>query len=171
MVEGPPRDHAGTGVAKVWHEAQDLPGAFDMQRVAKLFTSLRWWTLKPADDVLARQSGRDDPARFVAAARSDAGDLVVLYLPVGGTVELSQPVVGLKPEGARWFDPRSGRFQPAKAENGRRFTAPDAHDWVLVLQPAITTSVGGNGCGLQDEVGDFAFRFCRIKEKQVHPAR
>ena len=67
---------------------------------------------------------------------------LVVYLPVGGTVDLSLPVG--RGYHAEWFDPRSGALQPAAALGGLyglRVTAPaqrDAsghmQDWVLILR-------------------------------------
>ena len=133
-VEGPPRDHERSGVARVWNVAKDLPGAFDIQRMAELFNSLRWWTLRPADDLLASQPGREDPSRFVAAALSTEGTLAILYLPVGGEITLVKSPTDLRLDSASWFDPRTGRVQKAEPRGGRRFTAPDSNDWVLVLK-------------------------------------
>lgn len=128
-----PRDHKGTGVAKVWREAMKLPGSTHMKHLADLFTSLDWWALRPDQTVLAEQPGRDDPAKFVSAAWSGSEmiDLMVLYLPVGGTVTLNRGG-GLR---ARWFDPRTGEWSRARRV-GRSFTAPDTQDWVLVLDHA-----------------------------------
>ena len=43
-----PTDHAGTGPAKTWKEALNLPGAAQMGYVRKLFESLPWTELRPA---------------------------------------------------------------------------------------------------------------------------
>jgi len=55
-----------------------------MEHLADLFTSLEWWRLRPATGLVAEQS--DDPMSFVGAAESEARDLAVLYMPVGGSV-------------------------------------------------------------------------------------
>ena len=132
---GVPLNHDRTGEAKVWHEAMELPGSTHMKHVADLFTSVQWWRLRPDQSLLATQPGGDDPARFVAAARSEAGDLAVLYLPVGGQVELDAARLkdGLQ---AEWFNPRTGERTRAEGSQGRRFTAPDDQDWALVLHAA-----------------------------------
>ena len=127
-----PLNHEGSGVAQPWFEAIDLPGGSDMEHVAELFTSVDWWTLRPdEEDLLVRQPGGDDPARYVAAARSEEGDLAVLYLPVGGSVTLNTDLLdaGLQ---AEWFNPRTGERQPAgEGEVQRTFSAPSSEDWVL----------------------------------------
>ncbi len=132
-VEGPPRDHERTGTAKPWHQAKDLPGASDMQRMAELFTSLPWWTLRPADDLVAVQPGETSAAEFIAAARSSKSDMALFYLPVGGELPLVKSPKELVLSKASWFNPRTGQSQPAPAENQTRFQAPDSQDWVLLL--------------------------------------
>lgn len=42
-----PQEHGGTGVAQPWHKAMDLPGSFQLKHLAELFTSIRWWLLRP----------------------------------------------------------------------------------------------------------------------------
>jgi hypothetical protein len=126
-----PRDHKGTGVARTWREALDLPGSTHMEHAAVLFASLPWWRLRPYPQLLAAQPGGDDPARYVAAAWTDEADAAVIYLPVGGevTVKTDRLARGLV---AEWFDPRTARRKLARDEEGK-FKAPDAQDWVLVF--------------------------------------
>lgn len=128
-----PTDHPGTGPAPTWREAMALPGSAQMKVMADLFTALPWWTLRPDTAVLAEQPGGDDPAKHVSAARSERGDLALLYLPVGGAVRLRP---GALPDGLRaeWIDPRTGQRTPARRETDNLFRAPDAQDWVLLLR-------------------------------------
>ena len=127
-----PPDHGGTGVAKVWHEALQLPGSTDMRHMAELISSLEWWKLRPNQELLAVQPGGDDPARFVAAASSERGDTAVVYLPLGGEVTINtRQLQGAA--NAEWFNPRDGKRQAAKASDGK-YQAPDEQDWVLVLR-------------------------------------
>lgn len=130
---GVPQDHARTGVAPPWHEAMQRPGSQQMAYIASLFTSLRWTALRPAQELLTRQPHPEDPARFVSVVATPERDQVLIYLPVGGTVELDAARVGAVLSKARWFDPRRGTFQPGTAQAGGRFMAPDEQDWVLVL--------------------------------------
>lgn len=128
-----PRAHAGTGIAKPWQEAMTLPGSGQMKHVADLFQSISWTRLRPDDGLLTSQPAGDDPARFVGAARTEEGDLAILYLPVGGEVSLRAQ--RLKPDlSAYWVDPRTGNRIPAQAESEFRYRAPDNQDWVLLLQ-------------------------------------
>lgn len=132
-VEGLPFDHPYTGVAKPWQQAKDLPGAADMGRMANFFRSIDWTRLRPDPGLLAEQPGTADPAKFVAAARSEAGDLTVFYLPAGGEVRVQPGRIraGLKPE---WFDPRTGDRRPAAEQGNSVYAAPDGQDWVLLMR-------------------------------------
>jgi hypothetical protein len=127
-----PLRHNNTGVAQPWHLALHLPGSDDMKHLAELFTSVQWWRLRPDQALLQSQPGGDDPAHFVAAARSADGDLAVLYLPVGGEVALRPGALapGVR---AQWFDPRDGSRRTAQPVAGSTFRAPDTQDWVLLL--------------------------------------
>ena len=128
-----PLNHDGSGTAKPWNEAMDLPGSEDLGHAAELFMSFDWWELRPDQSLLASQPGGDDPARFVAAARTEDGDTAVLYLPVGGEVTLVPESLqdGLS---ATWFNPRDGSETPVESTESNTYTAPDNQDWVLLLQ-------------------------------------
>lgn len=118
--------HKGTGIAKPWFEAMKLPGSEQMKYLHELFASLRWWELRPDATLVRGQS--NDPAKFIAAGRTTSGDAALLYLPVGGNVNVNATITR-----AEWFNPRNGQRQAATAEQGS-FRAPDAQDWVLQLQ-------------------------------------
>jgi hypothetical protein len=76
--------------------------------------------------------GGVDPARFIAAARSEKGDLAVIYFPVGDetTVALGHAGPDLK---AEWFNPRTGERSMARPAQQNSFGTPDAQDWVLLF--------------------------------------
>jgi len=130
-----PLAHAGTGVARVWSEAMKLPGSQQMKHVIDLFTSLPWTDLRPAEDLLAAQPGTSDPGRFISSVATEAGDLALFYLPVGGTLSLKpRTTATAEPVKAFWFDPRTGKRTPARADAPSRYNAPSQDDWVLVIQ-------------------------------------
>jgi hypothetical protein len=130
----PPTDHPGTGVARTWREAMHFPGSTQMRHLADLFESIPWWTLRPCTDVLEGVPDESDPSRHVSASRSDARDVAILYLPVGGAVRVRSGAL-LDGLSATWFNPRSGDVQPAKASS-RDYVSPDDRDWVLVFKPS-----------------------------------
>ena len=63
-----------------------------MKYLGDFFSSIAWWQLVPDEKLLAAQPGGDDPARHVSVSRSEKSDLILLYLPVGGTVTLRPDV-------------------------------------------------------------------------------
>jgi hypothetical protein len=126
-----PLNHPGSLEARPWHEATQLPGSFDVQRMAGFFTSIDWWRLRPAPQVLAEQPGRADIRGFVSASAGEAGDIAVLYLPLGGSVRLAKEWDKAHGE---WFNPRSGE-RHVVATKGGEARAPDGDDWILLLRP------------------------------------
>jgi Protein of unknown function (DUF4038)/Domain of unknown function (DUF5060)/Putative collagen-binding domain of a collagenase len=133
---GPPVAHPNTGTPLPWRDALRMPAAEQIAHITRLFGSIDWWRLRPAPELLADQPGDVDPSRFVAAARSAAGDLALIYVPDERQVELHTE--GLRPGmAARWFNPQSGEYflaAPAASGATHRFTTPAPGDWVLVLQ-------------------------------------
>lgn len=131
----PPTDHAGSGIPLPWKEALVMPAAEQMAHVASLFTSIDYWRLRPAPDAVADQPGSGVAARFIAAAASEKGDLLVVYTPEVRTIALKREAV---PRGrAAWYNPRTGERTNARAlrESARvRFETPADGDWVLVVK-------------------------------------
>lgn len=130
-----PKAHPNSGIALPWDEAVKSGGAESVKHLSEFFSSLQWWKLQPAQGVLASQPGADDPNRYVTASRSEKGDLLIAYLPVGGTIELKTEKLK-HPTEAQWFDPRTGKWHDIGTVNNpkQQFTAPDANDWVLCIK-------------------------------------
>src|SRR5260221_9664213 len=122
-------NHPTMGVGAAWDVAMRLPGSDDMARLAALFTSIRWWTLRPDGELLAGQPGAEDPMRWVSASRSETGDLAMIYLSAGGEVMIrpERLSAGVR---AFWFDPRSGERSACPV--AERIVAPSEGDWVWV---------------------------------------
>jgi hypothetical protein len=129
---GEPLNHEGSGVAKPWHEAIGLPGSQDLKHLADLFTSVDWWALRPAPDLLARQPNAGDPTTYVAAGRTTSSDLAVLYLPEGGAITIASEEWGPGLE-AEWLNPREGSRRAAEHDGTGVYEAPSDRDWVLLL--------------------------------------
>ncbi|MEO2091356.1 MAG: DUF4038 domain-containing protein, partial [Gemmataceae bacterium] len=124
-----PTDHKGTGVAKVWSEAIDLPAAGQMKHVRAVFESVKWTELRPAPHLLAEQPGEKDPAKFVACAATPNEMTLVYYTPVGGTVPV-KPFPHKREPAIEWFNPRTGE----KKAGDDKYKTPDDQDWVLVIR-------------------------------------
>lgn len=130
-----PADHISTGLGSPWHVAKDLPGALSMKYLHQVFKSVEWWRLVPAPELLISQPGKKTPSKFIAAARSAAGDLALVYLPEGGKVEIKTD--GLRDGlSARWYHPRTGGWLEAGDVNKspQSFEPADRNDWLLVLE-------------------------------------
>jgi hypothetical protein len=117
--------HRGTGLAKPWLEAMNLPGSLQMKYLHEFFASLQWWELRPDASLISNQSNH--PAHYIAAAKTLSNAVAVIYFPVGG--EAAIKVSGA----AQWFDPRTGQWQAAKRERNI-FRTPTEKDWVLKVQ-------------------------------------
>ncbi|MFC1633535.1 DUF4038 domain-containing protein [Planctomycetota bacterium] len=130
-----PADHLSTGLGSPWYVAKDLPGALSMKYLHQFFKSIEWWRLAPAPDVLTEQPGKKDASKFIAAAKSENGDLLVVYLPEGGPVTLKTDSLK-KNLSARWYHPRTGGWlDVGKVEKPRQtFKTADKNDWVLLIE-------------------------------------
>ena len=118
--------HKGTGIAKPWFEAMNLPGSGHMKYLAEVFAGLRWWELRPDTALIESQS--KDAGKFIAAAKTLRGEAALIYLPVGGEVTITAAVAS-----AEWFNPRNGQIQAAAAAQNT-YRAPDEQDWLLKLR-------------------------------------
>jgi len=129
-----PAAHKSAGLGSPWHVAKDLPGALSMKYLHQFFKSIEWWRLIPAQEVLAGQPGKDDASKFIAAAKSKEGDLLVVYLPEGGPVTLKTDSLE-KGLSARWYHPRTGGWLDAGkvAKPRQTFKTVDKNDWILLI--------------------------------------
>jgi hypothetical protein len=132
-----PVAHPSTGVPRPWREALRLPGAEQLAVLAAAFHSVPWWRLRPAPELLAEQMGADAPSRSMVAARSEAGDLALIYTPLALPLRLSLAVLqpGLR---ATWVSPRDGARHNAGSLTGATaaLTPPGEGDWLLVIDEA-----------------------------------
>ncbi len=132
----PPTDHPGAGVPLPWQKALVMPGAEQMAYVRDLFTGIDFWRLRPAPNLLVVQPGHKNPRQHIAAARTETGDLAVIYVPEDRMVEVR---FSLMPPGvkASWFNPRTGQNAPVVAvvnADSVQFATPTEGDWVLTLK-------------------------------------
>lgn len=132
----PPVDHPYTGIPLPWQQALTMPAAEQMGYLVDFFTSIDWWRLCPAQELLASQPGETAPHRHIAAAKSDSGDEAFIYIPKDRSVDLH--LESLKPNlKATWGNPRTGERSDAsstEANRSTRFETPGDGDWVLILK-------------------------------------
>jgi hypothetical protein len=120
---------------------RDQPGVAYLAHLRRFFTAhVPFARLRPAPEAIVPAACEPGyrPLALAAAER----DVVAVYLPAGGAVELDLPAG--RPYEAQWYDPRTGELLPA-AEGGQgsrlAFVAPSGDDeqghpwdWVLLLR-------------------------------------
>ncbi len=119
-----------------WREALVLPGAGAIAPMAEFFDPIEFWGLRPFPGALIGQTGGGALRDFIAASKSEAGNMTLLYLPEERVVKV---LPGSWPAAAeiKWFNPRTGQSRPhvvAVASSAAwEFTTPGPGDWVLVV--------------------------------------
>ena len=112
------------------------------------FTGITFWKLCPDPELVVSTHPATRGAvsteitavpRPAIAARSEKGDLAVIYFPSGGVVTLKPGVLadGLRP---MWYSPRDGGVKVARALRPLTYRAPDTNDWVLTLSTPCNCS-------------------------------
>ena len=73
-----PQDRNADPLAQALHlpAAEQLPNLFD------LFASVEWWRLRPAQEMILVQPGETSAGEMIMAAKTDGGDLAIIYTPV-----------------------------------------------------------------------------------------
>lgn len=132
-----PTDHPGTGVPLAWQKALTMPGAEQMKHLAEFFGSVDWWKLRPASAaVVVNNPGVQSAPKFIAGAKSDDKELMLVYVPSERTVEIKLDLMPPSPN-VTWFNPRTGEKSPAVAvvtASTCQFPTPAEGDWVLFMK-------------------------------------
>jgi hypothetical protein len=152
-----------TGFGTTYFAGHRDPGPFDVEalqnddweaqigHIRKLFESLEWWKLIPADELIATEARRSGDRTTGASGRgrelrpplttfwamTDPGRTYLLY--VRGTRLPISLDLGARPRTfrVRQYNPRTGEFTSmpgATVRDKYRYTAPDEQDWVLLLE-------------------------------------
>jgi hypothetical protein len=120
-----------------WQRSLFMPAAKQMAVLADTIGAMEFWKLRPAPELLAEQPGKSSPAKQIVAAKSEAGDVVVIYTPEEGILKLTSQALP-KDFDARWIDPRSGakREITEVTSDGsiRQFKTPGEGDWLLWIK-------------------------------------
>jgi hypothetical protein len=124
-VNAEPTGHKGTGIAPMWNEGLQLPGATEMGYVRKLFESLPWTELRPAQDLITQND--KNVANFIACAATPDHKVVVIYYPREAQAD-AKLKISTDNADVKWFNPRNGESKVSK-------TIPDTkEDWILVIR-------------------------------------
>lgn len=115
-----------------WREALDAPSARQMGYLRRLIESRPMLDRVPDQSLLAEGAGSGAAHQRAARGR----DYAFIYTPDGAPLTVRLGRLAGSSIRATWFNPRSGQSAILGAfENRgeRRFTPPEAGDWVLVL--------------------------------------
>ena len=85
---------------------------------------------------MVNQPGNQAANRFVAAAKSDKRDLLVIYAPEDRTIEVKLDLMPESPN-VTWVNPRTGERSPAVAvvtASTCQFPTPAEGDWILFMK-------------------------------------
>ncbi len=125
------------GATWPWSEGMNQPSSTEVKHLSEYLSTIEWWRLTPAHDLIRNQSPQW--IRRMAFARAVAGDLAVAYLPDDEEIQLDLSAFPTPMKG-RWFDPRSGTYRDRqeRLDNSGLATIrrPGNGDWVLTLTPA-----------------------------------
>ncbi len=142
----PPLDHPTTGTPMPWQKALLMPGAEQMKNLYDFFMSLDFGKLRPTPMFVVNQPGTANPARYVAAARTDKKDVMVVYIPEDRTIEIKLDALPPSPN-ITWVSPRTGEKSPAVAvvtASTCQFPTPAEGDWILLMTSAKTAASATN---------------------------
>ncbi len=127
-----------------WRDVLNVESVRQAPLIRRLMDSHPWWRLAPdaKHDLVTGGYGQWRQADYVAAVLADDGSLAMVYMPIGGTIQVAMSRL----RGAatvEWFDPTSGQYKaiegsPFNNESKRDFTPPGRNaagesDWALVL--------------------------------------
>lgn len=114
----------------------ETQGAEQVTLLVRFFTSIPFWRLRPAQDMLASDPGLTEARRHIAVARTLEGDLVVIYVPEDRTFQIRLKDLPPSVE-TSWTDPRNGSKRPVIGMlNGEniQFSTPGPGDWLMLLK-------------------------------------
>jgi hypothetical protein len=123
-----------------WQAALDHPGAYQMGILRRLFETLPFFKLVPAQAII-----KDGPitggAKIRAAAANDSS-FVIIYSPRGEPFTVDKSVIKAKKMKEMWFDPRYGIVGPIHDPDTagiQTYTPPTrgpGKDWILIIRDA-----------------------------------
>jgi hypothetical protein len=124
-----------------WDDALGDAGSRSMTHFGNLFLSRPWFRLIPDYDqnVVSGDRGDINDIDYVAAARADNGEVIIVYFADNRTVSVDLSTIAGPQANVWWYEPSSGDAELAEqvpAVGSRNFTPPSNADWVLVIDNA-----------------------------------
>jgi len=132
----PPTDHPTTGTPLPWQKAITMPAAEQMKFLYDFFTTNDFWRLRPTPMFVVNQPGVEKSSHYIAAARTDQKDLMIVYVPEDRTVEIKMDAMPPSPS-VTWYNPRTGENSPAVGvvtTSTVQFPTPSEGDWIMLLR-------------------------------------
>jgi len=122
-----------------WQDHVQSAGAAGLTRWGAFFRSIDWATLVPDYErrLVSAGGGERRGLNQIGAARSEDGTLAVIYVPEQRPITVETDVLEGRCISATWFDPATGRRDPAGTlvvGSPAVMTAPYAEDAVLLLE-------------------------------------
>jgi hypothetical protein len=119
----------------------DSEGSRETTYWYRFFSALPWQELVPDREhrSLIDGYGSYGTTDYVAAAQTSEGDLLLAYLPAGGTVTIDLTTISGERARADWYDPTTGRTTQGgefATRGTTELSAPSRSSWVLVVADA-----------------------------------
>lgn len=131
--------HEGFGIPHPWREGLQFLGARQMRHLHQFFTSIEWWRLVPAPDMVPNQPIPADKSRFVVASRTETGDMGLVYLPDVPALELDTRSLAAS-LCMEWLNARTGEMTEGVMEIQRiinlKIVPPGDGDWLVWFHQA-----------------------------------
>ncbi len=130
-----PENHLYTPEVDTWDVGIELPGSRQVAYLGTFFRKLKWWEMRPAQELLIEQPGGEDYRHHISVLKSGDNGTLLVYVPVPLETGIRLPLEG--DYTGEWFNPVSNDYRPAALKTeGRvvRATNPFEKDGILVLR-------------------------------------
>ncbi|MDX3916134.1 MULTISPECIES: apiosidase-like domain-containing protein [Olivibacter] len=122
--------------ASRWRAAMSLPGSIQVGYLIRLMQGLPWWELRPAAELLAKESVSADLSDYVSVTQTRNRETIVVYLPRVRKVVLNN--VNGNSYRATWFSPATNRWVKGSLVHKETLLElnppPSDQDMVIVLE-------------------------------------
>lgn len=126
------------GLARTdWKRSLDLPGAYQMGFMKKLFERFTWQTLLPDQSLILNENPEDGGYQIAAMSREK--NLGIIYSPYGRPLSIDLARFSNASLIAYWFNPRDGSqvnigsLTNKGSQTFKPYVAGPETDWVLVI--------------------------------------